>query len=100
MDKYWSSKLFDAREGGAKVCATNTNVSLVRNGENTCRPLILASESAATECRGDIKDDPALPYDAVVVAFAPTRFDYATLNTAFRVLMHEHDTQRGRPQSD
>ena len=100
MDKYWSSKLFAAREGGAKVCATNTNVSPVRNGENTCRPFILASESAATECRGDIKDDPALPYDAVVVAFAPTRFDYATLNTAFRVLMHEHDTQRGRPQSD
>ncbi|KAF8268957.1 HAD-like domain-containing protein [Lactarius quietus] len=64
------------------------------------RPLILASESAATECRGDIKDDPALPYDSVVVAFAPTRFDYVTLNSAFRVLMNEHDTQCGRPQSD
>ncbi|KAI9465869.1 HAD-like domain-containing protein [Lactarius psammicola] len=64
------------------------------------RPLILASEAAAAECRGDIKDDPALPYDSVVVAFAPTRFDYVTLNTAFRVLMNEHDTQRGRPRSD
>ncbi|KAI9441392.1 HAD-like domain-containing protein [Lactarius indigo] len=64
------------------------------------RPLILASESAAMECRGDIKDDPALPYDSVVVAFAPTRFDYVTLNTAFRVLMNEHDTQHGRPRSD
>src|SRR6266702_1917750 len=67
---------------------------------NTDRPLLLASESAAAECRGDIKDDPALPYDSVVVAFAPTRFDYVTLNTAFRVLMNEHDTQRGRPRSD
>ncbi|KAH9177619.1 HAD-like domain-containing protein [Lactarius sanguifluus] len=64
------------------------------------RPFILASESAAMECRGDIKDDPALPYDSVVVAFAPTQFDYVTLNTAFRVLMNEHDTQRGRPRSD
>ncbi|KAH8996692.1 HAD-like domain-containing protein [Lactarius akahatsu] len=64
------------------------------------RPLILASESAAMECRGDIKDDPALPYDSVVVAFAPTQFDYVTLNTAFRVLMNEHDTQRGRPRLD
>lgn len=66
------------------------------------RPLILASDSAvAAECRGDtIEDDPALPYDSVVVAFAPTRFDYVTLNTAFRVLMNEHDTQRGRPRSD
>ncbi|KAH9067864.1 HAD-like domain-containing protein [Lactarius vividus] len=62
------------------------------------RPLILASESAAMECRGDIKDNPALPYDSVVVAFAPTRFDYVTLNTAFRVLMNEYDTQRGRPR--
>lgn len=67
---------------------------------NTNRPLILASDSAATECRGDIKDDPTLPYDSVVVAFAPTQFDYVTLNTAFRVLMHEHDTQRGQPRSD
>ncbi|KAH9050254.1 HAD-like domain-containing protein [Lactarius hengduanensis] len=64
------------------------------------RPLILASASAAMECRGDIKDDPALPYDSVVVAFAPTQFDYVTLNTAFRVLMNEHDTQRGRPRLD
>lgn len=64
------------------------------------RPLILAAESAETECRGDIRDDPALPYDSVVVAFAPTQFDYVSLNTAFRVLMNEHDTQRGRPRSD
>jgi ribonucleotide monophosphatase NagD (HAD superfamily) len=67
---------------------------------NINRPLILAEESAATECRGDIRDDPALPYDSVVVAFAPTQFDYVSLNTAFRVLMNEHDTQRERPRSD
>lgn len=64
------------------------------------RPLILATESAAAECRGDIRDDPALPYDSVVVAFAPSQFDYVSLNTAFRVLMNEHDTQRGRPRLD
>jgi ribonucleotide monophosphatase NagD (HAD superfamily) len=68
---------------------------------NTDRPLILAAESAATECRGsNIGDDPALPYDAVVVAFAPTQFDYVSLNTAFRVLVNEHETQRGQPRLD
>ncbi|KAI0300582.1 haloacid dehalogenase-like hydrolase domain-containing protein 2 [Multifurca ochricompacta] len=64
------------------------------------RPFILASESAAEECRRDIHDNPVLPYDSVVVAFAPTQFDYVALNTAFRVLMNEHNTQRGRPLSN
>ena len=44
--------------------------------------------------------DPAHPYDSVVVAFAPAQFDYVALNTAFRVLMGEHHTQRGLPRSD
>lgn len=44
--------------------------------------------------------DPALPYDSVVVAFAPAQYDYVALNTAFRVLMGEHHTQRGLPRSD
>ena len=47
-----------------------------------------------------VRADVALPYDSVVVAFAPAQFDYVALNTAFRVLMGEHHTQRGLPQSD
>jgi ribonucleotide monophosphatase NagD (HAD superfamily) len=47
-----------------------------------------------------IHADPTLPYDSVVVAFAPAQFDYVALNTAFRVLMNEHPTQRGRPPLD
>jgi HAD superfamily hydrolase (TIGR01450 family) len=61
------------------------------------RPLILASDSAEEECLRGIHTDQALPYDSVVVAFAPEHFDYVALNTAFRVLMGEHHTQRGRP---
>jgi len=64
------------------------------------RPFILASESAKEECLQSIHDDPALPeaYDSVVVAFAPAQFSYVALNTAFRVLMGEHHTQRGQPR--
>ena len=63
---------------------------------------MLASESAEGECLRGIHaaSDPALPYDSVVVAFAPQQFDYVALNTAFRVLMGEHHTQRGLPRSD
>jgi ribonucleotide monophosphatase NagD (HAD superfamily) len=61
----------------------------------------LASDSAEEECLRGIHTDQALPYDSVVVAFAPEHFDYVALNTAFRVLMGEHHTQRGRsPPSD
>jgi ribonucleotide monophosphatase NagD (HAD superfamily) len=67
---------------------------------NNCRPFLLASDTAGEECLRGIHTDPALPYDSVVVAFAPERFDYVALNTAFRVLMGEHHTQRGRPPSD
>lgn len=66
----------------------------------TNRPFILASESAEEECWPGIRDDPALPYDSVVVAFAPAQFNYVALNTAFRVLMGEHHTQRGQPRLD
>lgn len=65
------------------------------------RPFVLASESAEEECMHGIRQaDPAHPYDSVVVAFAPAQFDYVALNTAFRVLMGEHHTQRGLPRSD
>jgi ribonucleotide monophosphatase NagD (HAD superfamily) len=61
------------------------------------RPFILASETAREECLRGIHDDQALPYDSVVVAFAPAQLNYAALNTAFRVLMGEHHTERGQP---
>lgn len=66
------------------------------------RPFIFASETAKEECLRGIHDDPALPqaYDSVVVAFAPAQFSYVALNTAFRVLMGEHHTQRGQPRPD
>ena len=62
----------------------------------------MASESAKEECLRGIHDDPALPqaYDSVVVAYAPAQFSYVALNTAFRVLMGEHHTQRGQPRPD
>lgn len=63
------------------------------------RPFILASGSAEEECRSGIHDDSA-PYDSVVVAFAPAQLNYVALNTAFRLLMGEHHTQRGQPRSD
>ncbi|KAH9072908.1 HAD-like domain-containing protein [Lactarius deliciosus] len=72
----------------------DNEVNSLLRAKGVQRPLILASESCCD------RDDPALPYDSVVVAFAPTQFDYLTLNTAFRVLMNEHDTQRGRPRLD
>ena len=66
------------------------------------RPFIVASESAKEECLHGIHDNPALPqaYDSVVIAFAPAQFSYVILNTAFRVLMGEHHTQRGQPRPD
>ncbi|KAH9965233.1 HAD-like domain-containing protein, partial [Russula dissimulans] len=69
--------------------------SLLRS-KGVTRPFVLASPSAKEECLRGIHDDPALPYDSVVVAFAPAQFDYVALNTAFRVLMGEHPTQRGQ----
>ncbi|KAI0281774.1 HAD-like domain-containing protein [Russula aff. rugulosa BPL654] len=75
--------------------------SLLRE-KRLARPFILASESAKEECLHGIHDDPALPqaYDSVVIAFAPAQFSYVALNTAFRVLMGEHHTQRGQPRPD
>jgi len=75
--------------------------SLLR-AKGLTRPFILASGSAEEECRSGLHDDSALslPYDSVVVAFAPAQFNYVALNTAFRLLMGEHHTQRGQPRSD
>ncbi|KAI9453181.1 HAD-like domain-containing protein [Russula earlei] len=48
-------------------------------GRGACPP-------RGSACAISVKS-PALPYDSVVVAFAPARFDYGALNAAFRVLM-------------
>ena len=103
MDKYWSCQLpLACKEAGEvrrqwRVGCMGTNLS-------QDRPFILASESAKEECLRGIHDDrdPTLPqaYDSVVIAFAPAQFSYDPLNTAFRVLMGEHQAQRGQPRPD
>ena len=35
-----------------------------------------------------------IPYDSVVIGLAPSLFTYEHLNTAFRVLVNEHETRR------
>jgi ribonucleotide monophosphatase NagD (HAD superfamily) len=100
MDEYRSSEFSVANKGSNQVRYESPLLEGNSPLMGTYRPFILATESAAEECRRGIHDDPALPYDSVVVAFAPAQFDYVALNEAFRVLMNEHPTQRGRPQSD
>jgi hypothetical protein len=102
MDKYWSSQLPLACKEVGEV-RRQWRVGL--HGDKfkpRDRPFILASESAKEECLHGIHDEPALPqaYDSVVIAFAPAQFNYVALNTAFRVLMGEHHTQRGQPRPD
>jgi len=46
------------------------------------------------ECICAGRQDHNVPYDAVIVGLAPTRFDYDHLNTAFRILIGEHDSQK------
>jgi len=64
------------------------------------RPYVLASASAAEEIGADRDALPAgAPHDAVVLAFAPGRYDYDALNGAFRVLVCEHASS-GPPPAD
>ncbi|OAX38338.1 hypothetical protein K503DRAFT_770583 [Rhizopogon vinicolor AM-OR11-026] len=58
------------------------------------RPYFLLSEAAKDECISARRQDPNVPYDAVIVGLAPTHFDYDNLNTAFRILVGEHDSQK------
>ncbi|KIK22472.1 hypothetical protein PISMIDRAFT_29675 [Pisolithus microcarpus 441] len=68
------------------------------------RPYTLLSPSARAECLGidsgatndHSQDDTVEPYDAVVVGLAPSVFDYEHLNTAFRILVREHENERRR----
>ena len=38
-----------------------------------------------------------MPYDAVVIGLAPSMFTYEHLNTAFRILVNEHASQKHPP---
>lgn len=58
------------------------------------RPYFLLSESSKDECISAGRHDPNAPYDAVIVGLAPAHFDYDHLNTAFRILFGEHDSQK------
>ncbi|KAG0698944.1 HAD-like domain-containing protein [Suillus ampliporus] len=58
------------------------------------RPYFLLSESAKDECISAGQYDPDVPYDAVIVGLAPALFNYDHLNSAFRILVGEHDSQK------
>lgn len=102
MDKPWRRKLFAPYKEAGKVRFQWRRQSHGTDLSHDIydRPFILAAETAEKECLHGIHEDPSLPYDSVVVAFAPTQFNYVTLNTAFRVLMGEHHSQRGQPRPD
>lgn len=64
------------------------------------RPYFLLSSSAKEEIissqsgNGPLEDSDDSPYDSVVVGLAPEVFDYSHLNTAFRILKGELETQK------
>ncbi|KAF9445504.1 HAD-like protein [Macrolepiota fuliginosa MF-IS2] len=64
------------------------------------RPYFLLSPSAKDEIvlapcgSGRSEGSGDSPYDSVVVGLTPELFDYSHLNTAFRILKGEHETQR------
>ena len=97
MDKYWSRERPAPRKRAREVRFQWRMQSHGADLRRRDRPFILASETAREECLRGIHDDQALRYDSVVVAFAPAQLNYAALNTAFRVLMGEHHTERGQP---
>ncbi|KIM76977.1 hypothetical protein PILCRDRAFT_12342 [Piloderma croceum F 1598] len=58
------------------------------------RPYFLLSDSAREECLSMAENNAKIPYDSVVIGLAPSLFTYEHLNTAFRVLVNEHETRR------
>jgi ribonucleotide monophosphatase NagD (HAD superfamily) len=70
------------------------NVRIVLILKPSSRPYFLLSESSKDECMSAGRHDPNVPYDAVIVGLAPAHFDYDHLNTAFRILIGEHDSQK------
>ncbi|KAI6096749.1 HAD-like domain-containing protein [Pisolithus sp. B1] len=77
---------------------------VLRDAAYRYRPYTLLSPSARTECLGidpgttndHSQDNTTDPYDAVVVGLAPSVLDYEHLNTAFRILVGEHENERRR----
>ncbi|KAG2064604.1 hypothetical protein BDR04DRAFT_1109888 [Suillus decipiens] len=86
---------FDMQTGESQELWTSLKAvqSLIRS-RGLRRPYFLLSESAKDECISAGMYEPNVPYDAVIVGLAPALFDYDHLNTAFRILVGEHDSQK------
>ncbi|TFK66600.1 hypothetical protein BDN72DRAFT_799755 [Pluteus cervinus] len=88
------------RKIGFEIASTGevwTSIGAVRrvlDNMGLKRPYMLLSRSAREEL-GNMEgiDDasPEQPYDSVIVGLTPPAFDYNTLNTAFRLLIGEHN---------
>ncbi|KAG1815855.1 HAD-like domain-containing protein [Suillus variegatus] len=86
---------FDVQTGESQELWTSLKAvrSLIRS-RGLKRPYFLLSESAKDECISGGLYDHSAPYDAVIVGLAPALFDYDHLNSAFRILVGEHDSQK------
>ncbi|KAG1733242.1 HAD-like domain-containing protein [Suillus paluster] len=71
-----------------------TSLKAVRNLIRTRGRISSCPESAKDECISAGLYDPNVPYDAVIVGLAPTFFNYDHLNSVFRILVGEHDSQK------
>ncbi|KAG2134874.1 HAD-like domain-containing protein [Suillus bovinus] len=88
---------FDVQTGESPELWTSLKAvrSLIRS-RGLKRPYFLLSATAKDECISEGLYDPNVPYDAVIVGLAPALFDYDRLNSAFRILVGEDDSQKGR----
>jgi len=76
--------------------------SVKQVAHESCRPYFLLSDSAQEEICNNLQGyasprNTELPYDAVVIGYAPSTFTYPNLNTAFRILIGEHRTRSQTP---
>ncbi|KAJ3540274.1 hypothetical protein NMY22_g4367 [Coprinellus aureogranulatus] len=64
-----------------------------RGFKSPVKPCMLLSDSVRQEVfpQAQEKESTSTPYDAVIVGLASSLFDYAHLNTAFRILQGEED---------
>ena len=97
MDKYHRCQTNVGESGNKEVCVWSQVNSLIIHYVSLERPFLLLSPSAHEECCGAGDYSNEGPYDAVVVGLAPSLFTYDNLNTAFRILVGEHETQRSTP---
>ncbi|KIK41473.1 hypothetical protein CY34DRAFT_24356 [Suillus luteus UH-Slu-Lm8-n1] len=92
---------FDMQGGDSQELWTSLNAvqrHIQRRGLK--RPYFLLSDAAKDECISAGLYDPSVRYDAVIVGFAPALMDYSHLNTAFRILVGEEDSQKGMGSED